>query len=126
MKVFPILVLVFLAIGVHSASWADYSKSSRSGRAGYVQKDPIFRDRCDIYDRSGRMRGYTERDPIFKDRVDIHDRRGRREGYVEKDSLFQNRWNLYDRDGRKEGYVVQDSIITDFHTDFVPLIVRVR
>jgi hypothetical protein len=86
-----IAVILLLSTGIYGAAWGDSSKSSRSGRAGYVQKDPIFHDRCDIYDRSGRMRGYTERDPVFKDRVDIYDRKGRQEGHVERDPLFQNR-----------------------------------
>ena len=63
MKVAVAAVILLLSVGVHDSSWAGSGKSSRTGRAGYGQKDPILRDRCDIYDRGGRMRGYTERDP---------------------------------------------------------------
>jgi hypothetical protein len=95
MELFSNFLALVLSNGVRSSSWADCGKSSRGARAGYVQKDSIFRDGYDIYDPSGRMRGYRDRDPLFRDRVDIYDRRGRQEGYVEKDPLCRNRWDLH-------------------------------
>jgi hypothetical protein len=72
MKTFPILLVLFLSIGFHSPSSAGSSKSSRSGRAGYVQKDPLFHNSWNLYDRNGRRKGYLEEDQLFKDRVNIN------------------------------------------------------
>jgi hypothetical protein len=81
-------------------------------RNGYLQKDRIFEDRTNQYDKDGTKSGYWEEDSIYEGRYNKYED-GRRDGYLERDSLFDERINQYDSEGRLKGYWQKDSLSGD-------------
>jgi len=76
MRIFLILLLLVLPIGLYDPSWADSKQPSHPGPRGYLKQDPLFKDRTNIYDHDGHKKGYMEQDPLFKDRTNIYDQSG--------------------------------------------------
>jgi uncharacterized protein YxjI len=113
MKVFLFILLLVLSIATSNPSLADSDKSSLTANKGYLQRDPVFKNRTNIYDRSGRRKGYVQQDVLFKDARNIYDRSGRKIGRVKQDPLFSDTQIIYDRSGRKRGYVRQDPVFKD-------------
>ncbi len=79
-------------------------------RTGYLKRDPLFKNRVNIHDRSGSVDGYLKKDPLFRNRVNIYDSQGRQKGYLKKDYLFEDRTDIYNQTGRQKGYLKQDSL----------------
>ena len=85
-----VLLLLMFSGGLIDNSWADSYRSDHIVRKGYLQQDILFKNRTNIYDKSGRKKGYVQQDVIFKDTRNIYDRDGRRTGRVKQDPLFSD------------------------------------
>ena len=84
-----------------------------SGRSGYFLRDPLYKERKNIYDRSGRKKGYVQQDMLYKDTKNIYDRDGRRIGRVKQHPLYNDTKIIYDRNWRKKGTIRQDPLYND-------------
>jgi hypothetical protein len=61
-----IIAIFVLAAGTSFSG--DKGSSRSSGQSGYLKKDPIFKDRTNIYDRDGAQKGYIKQDPLLDGR----------------------------------------------------------
>jgi hypothetical protein len=97
-------------IALPNLSFAGDHNKRQSGRSGYLKTDPLFEDRLNIYDDSGRVKGYIKQDNLFKNRKNIYDEDGRQKGYLHDDYLYKGRTNIYDKHGGRKGYLKDDSL----------------
>jgi len=89
------------------------NRCNYSGHRGYIIRDPLYKDRKNIYDRSGRRKGYVQQDLLYRDTKNIYDRSGRRIGRVKQHLLYNDTKIIYDRSGYKKGTIRQDPLYDD-------------
>ena len=66
MRLLFTLFLFTLMVVAPYPSLADSDKSTPTFNKGYLQQDVLFKNRMNIYDRSGRKKGYVQQDILFR------------------------------------------------------------
>jgi hypothetical protein len=72
MQTFLIILHLVFSLSFPALSLADSQQSSFTVNKSYFQRDPVFNNRTNVYDKRGRRKDCVEQDALFKDIKNAH------------------------------------------------------